>query len=473
MANPNPSIQHEEYKERAPQWKKCRDCIEGEDAVHEAGKSYLPMLTGQSADEYKAYVGRTPFYNATGRTIDGLVGMVFRKAPQVTRPAALDDYIADMTLTGCSFNEYAEDKTREVLSVYRVGVLVEYPRLALDSKDMTLAKFSEMNIRPYCTTYKAETIVNWRVARINNVMQPIMISLKEEAIEYKDAFESEEIEQYRVLLIENGIYTQRIYRKNKEGEWDQFGGAIIPLMKGLPLNYIPFVFFGANNNGHELDVPPLYDLVSLNISHYRTSADLEHGAHFTGLPTAVISGYQPATNDQGVVTEKFSIGSSTAWVFPQPDAKAFYLEFTGQGLDSLVNLKKEKEAAMAALGARMLAPEKQGVEAGNTVRMRHSGEGAVLSSIVNNVSAGMKRILEIMAEWSGVSGEITVDINKDFIESTLTAQEILAYVQAWQAGALPKIELFHNLKNGEAIRAETTYENYVEELSAEPPTLVN
>lgn len=466
----NPSIQHEEYRERAPQWKKCRDCIEGEDAVHEAGKSYLPMLTGQSADEYKAYVHRTPFYNAVGRTIDGLTGMVFRKAPQVTVPTALEDYLADMTLTGCSFNEYAEDKTREVLSVYRVGVLVEYP--AITEKPVSLAQASAQNLRPYCTTYKAETITNWRVARVNNVMQPIMISLKEEAIEYKDAFESEEIEQYRVLLLTEIGYIQQIYRKNDKNEWVQFGDDIVPLMNNKPLSYIPFVFFGANNNGHELDVPPLYDLVSLNLSHYRTSADLEHGAHFTGLPTAVISGYQPATNDQGVVTEKFSIGSSTAWVFPQPDAKAFYLEFTGQGLDSLVSLKKEKEQAMAALGARMLAPEKQGVEAGNTVRMRHSGEGAVLSSIVNNVSAGMKRILEIMAEWSGVSGEITVELNKDFIESTLTAQEILAYVQAWQAGALPKIELFHNLKNGEAIRAETTFDQYQTDLETEPPTLV-
>lgn len=465
----NPSIQHEEYKERIPQWDKCRDCINGQDAVHKAGANYLPALTGQSADEYKAYVTRTPYYNATGRTIDGLVGMIFRKAPQITRPAALDDFIADMTLTGCDFDEYAEEMSREVISVYRVGVLVEYP--SITAKPDNLAQATAQNLRPYCTTYKAETIVNWRIARVNNVMQPIMISLKEEAIEYKDTFESVEIDQYRVLLLTETGYIQQIYRLNDRKEWVQFGNDIVPLMNNKPLSYIPFVFFGANNNGHELDVPPLYDLVTLNLSHYRTSADLEHGAHFTGLPTAVISGYQPTTNDQGVVTEKFAIGSSSAWVFPQPDAKASYLEFTGQGLGALVNLKKEKEAAMAALGARMLAPEKSGVEAGNTVRMRHSGEGAVLSSIVNNVAAGMQRILAIMAEWSGIDGEIVVLLNKDFVDSTLTAQDILAYVQAWQAGALPKEELFHNLKNGEVIRAETTFEEYDSALETATPTL--
>lgn len=461
----NPSIQHEEYKERAPQWKKCRDCVEGEDAVHHGGESYLPKLTGQSADEYKAYVSRTPFYNAVGRTIDGLTGMIFRKSPQVTVPAALNDYLADMTLTNCDFDEYAEELSREVLSVYRVGVLVEYPVITEQPKSM--AQASAQNLRPYCTTYKAESIVNWRVSRINNVMQPVMVSLKEEVVEYKDDFESDEVCQYRVLLLVNGSYIQRIYRENDKGEWEQVGNDIQPLMNGSPLTYIPFVFFGANNNNHELDVPPLYDLVSLNLSHYRTSADLEHGAHFTGLPTAVISGYQVDTTKN----EKFSIGSATAWVFTAPEAKATYLEFTGQGLDSLVSLKKEKESAMAALGARMLAPEKQGVEATNTVRMRHSGEGAVLSSIVNNVSAGLKRVLEIMAQWSNGDGDIEVAMNKDFIEGSLTAQEILAYVQAWQSGALPKEELFTVLKAGEAIRAETTFEEYDSALEIATPVL--
>lgn len=458
-----PQTLHSEYAEHSPEWVKCRDAIEGQDAIHKAGDSYLPKLTGQTPQDYKAYVTRTPFFNATGRTIDGLVGMVFRKAPIVTVPSAIESYLDDMTLTECSINEFAENITREVLSVGRIGVLVEYP--AVTEAPINQAQASARNLRPYCTTYSAEAITNWRVTRINNVMQPVMIALNESVTEYADEFESSKVHQIRALLLENGVYIQRIYRKDsKDSAWKQYGDDIIPLMNGSPLGYIPFVFFNANSNTDEINTPPLYDLVNMNLSHYRTSADLEHGAHFTGLPTAVVSGYQ--VTEAG---EKFSIGSATAWVFPQAEAKAYYLEFSGQGLGALEKLKKEKEAAMAALGARMLTPEKAQAEAFNTVKMRHSGEGAVLSSVVNMVNAGLIRVLSIMAQWSGVDGEIAVEMNKDFVDTTMTAQDIVAHVQAWQSGAVPKEELFHNLKNGEVIRSSTTYDEYLAMGEAEQP----
>jgi hypothetical protein len=79
-----------------------------------------------------------------------------------------------------------------------------------------------------------------------------------------------------------------------------------------------------------IDEPPLIDLVDANLALYGINADYRHGLHFTGLPTPVVSGYQPQKDG-----EKFYIGSTSAWVFPDPQAKAVFLEFTGQGLDAL------------------------------------------------------------------------------------------------------------------------------------------
>lgn len=457
-----PDILHTDYAKYSGQWEKCRDAIAGQDAIHDAGEKYLPSLIGQTAKEYRAYVMRTPFFNATGRTIDGLVGMVFRKSPSVSVPTAIEAYLEDMTLTGIGINEFAETITREVLSVGRVGVLVEYP--SITEQPLNRAQASALNLRPYCTTYTAESIRNWRVTRINNVMQPVMIALDEVVTEYVNEFESVAVNQIRALLLEDGAYIQRLYRRDsKDSQWKQYGNDIIPLMNGAPLSYIPFVFINSNGNTAEVATPPLYDLVNMNISHYMTSADLEHGAHFTGLPTAVVSGYQVAEG------ERFSIGSATAWVFPQPEAKAYYLEFDGQGLGVLENREKKKEASMAALGARLLTPEKAQAEAAETVRMRHSGEGAVLSSIVNMVGAGLHKALSIMAQWSGVDGDISVDMNKDFVDTTMTAQDIVAQVQAWQSGAIPREELYHNLKNGEVIRSTTTYDDYLSMVESEAP----
>lgn len=459
-----PDTPHSEYAAAQTRWAKCRDAIDGEDAVHGSGETYLPKLKEQSATDYSAYVMRTPFYNATARTIDGLVGMIFRKNPDVTAPAALDAIRADMTLTDSDIDELAEVIAREVIGVGRLGILVEYPQEI--EGPMTQAQASALNRRPYCTTYKTECILNWRAERVNNAMQPVMITLMECVTEWSNEFESSTVEQVRALLLEQGGYVQRVYRqiKNSKG-WEQFGPDIVPLMNGSPLTYIPFMFFGPSHNGVGVQKSPVYDLVTLNLSHYRSTADLEHGAHFTGLPTAVVSGYTAAEN------EKLAIGSSSAWVFPDPAAKASYLEFTGQGLGALENRLLEKEKGMAAIGARMLAPEKAKAEAARTVQIRHSGEGAVLSTISSMIGSGLTRVLRIMADWSGESAEVKVVLNKDFIDTTMTAQDVAGLVSAWQSGSISYSTLFWNLKQGELIPAERTMEEEQAELEVQGPAL--
>jgi hypothetical protein len=460
-----PDTQHSEYSNALPRWTKCRDAIDGEDAVHKAGEKYLPKLKEQTPDDYKAYVQRTPFYNATARTIDGLVGMLFRKDPVVTIPAAMKSIFDDMTLTNCDFNELAEVVSREVIGLGRVGLLVEYPKVI--EGPITLAQAAAQNLRPYTSTYKAETILNWRAERINNAMQPVMITLSESVTEWTSTFESKQIVQVRALLLEEGRYLQRIYRKTEKGEWEQFETDIVPLMNGKPLPYIPFVFFGPAHNDVTVQKPPVYDLVTLNLSHYRTTADLEHGAHFTGLPTPVVTGYEVNA------TEKLSIGSSTAWVFPNPEADARYLEFTGQGLGALEKRLLAKEAGMAAIGARMLTPEKASAEAAKTVQLRHAGEGAVLSAIGDMIEHGFDRILQIMADWEGIKVEVKTEFNDDFIDTVMTAQDVLALVEAWQAGAISFDSLFWNLKQGELVEGEKTVEEEQAAIKSNPaPQLV-
>lgn len=459
-----PNTKHDEYEKHYPEWEVMEDVLEGEDSVHEEGEKYLPRLTGQTNQEYASYVMRAPFYNATSRTVDGLIGMIFRKAPTIVSPAGMEDIVNDMTLDNTGLDELAEQLTRELVGIGRVGILVEYPRV--ENNPTTLAEVAAQNLRPYVTKYEAEQIINWRMERINNVMQPVMIALEEEICEYKNEFESEEIEQIRVLILRNGVYQQEVYRKVKsdQDEWYLFE-TIVPMMRGQTLSAIPFICMNARGVYMSPDKPPMYDLATLNLSHYRTTADLEHGAHFTGLPTAVVSGYTKESE-----SDVFRIGSSTAWIFPDPSANAKYLEFTGQGLDTLRNIKKDKEDNLAILGARMLAPEKKQSEAADTVRMRHAGDGAILSAITNAVSQGLNKALEIMASWEGTE-PATIQLNEDYLDQPLSAQDLQALVQAWQQGAISDETLFYNLKVGEVMDEMTTFEEEQSRIANQPPRL--
>jgi hypothetical protein len=453
---------HKDYLKLSPIWERCEDAVKGQDAIHDAGEKYLPRLKDQTDDEYKAYKGRATFFNATGRTVDGLVGMVTRKAPVIEAVAGFNAYSNDVDLQGSTINEMIEHILREVIITNRFGCLVEYPQGVVSA---TKAQVEKLNIRPYITTYDADDILDWRLERVNNVMQPVYITLQECA-EVMEGDELKEIPQIRALHLEKNVYLQRIWQKPKDKDWVQVD-EITPLMNGKPLNYIPFVLFGQAKKAFKSDLPIIYDLVNVNIAHCRVTADYEHGCHFTGLPTPVISGYRPNEKNP----EKFYIGSTAAWVFPDKDAKAQYLEFSGQGLDSLVKNLESKEKQMAVLGAKIIEQQKSGVEAENTIRLRASGENSALANIAGLVSKQLTKLFTIMGEWAGI-GAVTVSLNKDYYPVSLSADDIIKLVQAWQGGGISKHTLRFNLREGEVYPDGWTDDDEEEALDNALPNLV-
>lgn len=457
-----PDYIHPEYTAMAPKWKRCRDVAAGQDAIHAAGEEYLPSLSEQTPAEYLAYKKRTPFYGAGYRTLAGLVGMVFRKDPHIDIPAAMQAYADDVTLSGVSLNGLARQIVNEVQEVGRCGVLVEFPKVEKEEQPTNLAAAMASNLRPYASMYKAESIINWRIERVNNKMIPTLVVLHEQH-EEKGQFETKYTDQLRVLTLENGFYEVRLFRKI-ENEYQLVEG-FTPLMNGKQMAEIPFFAFGPDVLSLQCQIPPLIDLFDLNLSHYRTSADLEHGAHFTGLPTPFIAGVTLGDN------ETISIGSTRAIVSSDPQATASYLEFTGQGLGALEKLLDRKEDQMAAIGARMLAPEKEGVEAAGTLQMRSNGESSVLAGQALLVSMGIEGMLETMREWAGIAGKCEYRLSTDYLPAKMTAPELTALVTSWQSGAISKRVLFENLQQGEIISAETTYEDEEEALALEGPVL--
>src|SRR5712664_3216118 len=77
---------HPDYDASLSDWLRARDVLAGEDAVKSAGEKYLPRLDSQSDEEFLAYRKRASFFNATARSAEGFVGLVFRRAPFVRIP---------------------------------------------------------------------------------------------------------------------------------------------------------------------------------------------------------------------------------------------------------------------------------------------------------------------------------------------------------------------------------------------------
>jgi hypothetical protein len=84
-----------EFKQASINWEKMRDVCAGAEIIKSKGNQYLPFLdpTDKSERNKKRnqdYVSRAVFYNITGHSKIGLIGMAFRKDPVVSVPDKLD-----------------------------------------------------------------------------------------------------------------------------------------------------------------------------------------------------------------------------------------------------------------------------------------------------------------------------------------------------------------------------------------------
>ncbi len=460
-----------EYAAALPWWKRCRDVIEGEDAVKARGTEYLPKLPEQESSEYEAYKMRAVFYNGTARTQSALVGTVFRKDPTVNLPerlkTKLQPHLEDVTLDSTPLDQFSSLLFADILAAGRHGVLI----------DMQGEDVLEKDRRPYWVGYTAEQIINWQESRLNGSTVLSLVILKECVETMKEDYSYTSVDQWRVLElkdIEAGLpkYTVTLYRKNERNEIRVFQDPITPVRRGQPIPFIPFVVFNATSLRARVEKPPMLDLVDMNLSHYRTSADHEHGLHWTALPTPWVVG-SPA---EGALR----IGSGVVWQLDGPDAKAGMLEFTGKGIQSVRDNLTMKEERMAVLGARMIEGGTKQAETAEAVRSRHAGTHAVLKTIATTTSTGLTKALRYHSWWMGATDDpndaaISIALNKEFYDQRMSADDVKTALLAVQAGQMSFETFWFLMSRGDWTRPDVTAEEEKQqidsELPEEPPAL--
>jgi hypothetical protein len=450
---------HPDFEKIQDQWKRCRDAIDGEDAIKAAGVRYLPRPSGHDDAQYAAYVNRAYWYNATERALDGFHGMIFKKDPVIDVPPAIESYIDTIDVLGNSFQTFAQLVVKEVLSVGRVGILVDFPRVDFTEVG-NQAEFERLGLRPYTVLFRAENITNWRTEIVNGRRTLTMVVLY---TPYErptdDPFYYEVVPSYRVLRLVDGVYTI--------DQWDRVDKAYVlvdsnvPRVNGRPWTEIPFQFINADHLLPDICKPPLINLINLNVALYRTTADLENGAHWTGVPTAVISGLSP---DQNEVV----LGAEEALILPI-GGEASFLEFTGSGLAALEQRGQVKEQEMARIALRILATDKKAAEAADTEAIRREGENSVLASIAYRTGRGLSNVMNYICAWVNAPGEAVVELNTEYSATSIDAQLLTAYLNGWQTGAYTHRDLFRLLQRAGIIDEDRVFEDLKDEVDDENP----
>jgi hypothetical protein len=484
-------------------WQTMRDVINGSRAVKAAGSRYLPMLTRQNRVDYENYKLRADFFAATARASMAMIGFLFRKPPVLNYEKNDQGLIAfekDATLTGKSFYDLIKDCSQELVDVGRCGVWVDW---------------SDEENRPFALMYEPQDIINWQYTRIGGRTLLTRVVLHEHvpvdddspaADEYVQAY----LDQWREITLEDdGTVKVTVWRKREQkpqpeyprmaigsvgGYWGSMrqlfgtgtgvmggqglqGGmqtfdvieTYFPTRGGVNLDRILFTFFGTDGPYPEISKPPLYAMADINLSHYRTSADLENARHFVGVPTPWAAGFT-----QDGKPAALTLGSSQVWVTSEVNAKCGFLQMSDNfkplqgGLDAKRLQMSELGIEVITQGVAMRSPE-----AYATVALRISAQTSGLTAMARSLSQCLTDVFTHVAWYLGkgdtpedLAVDTNVQMNLDFMAETLQAADLTTLVSAFLQGGISFSTLFYNLQQGEIIEEGISQEEEIARIKA-------
>lgn len=465
MATPNVSFMRTELVRFIKEYYEIRDCLLGQSRIKEKGEAYLPMPDSHLKNckdngkavlaRYKAYVARAVFYNVSRRTMSGLLGQVFMRDPEIKIPEAMKPIVEDATGSGIDLTQQSKKLLSLVLAYSRAGVFIDYPNT--DSQGgVTLEQLRDGNIRPTINVYSPMNIVNWRVTKVGAKELLSLVVIYEGWPYEDDGFEIKYCPQYTVLKLDgNGNYVIEKWRQEHPSNYNEmeikqasdFVKQEVYKPKGPdgePLKQIPFSFVGSENNDANVDAPNFYDLASLNIAHYRNSADYEEAVYMLGQPTPVLTGL----NDEWLKEQlKGVVNFGSRGGIPLPvggDAKLLQAQENTMMKEAM----EAKERQMVALGAK-LVEQKTVQRTATETKIEATSEGSILSSSANNVSSAIEFALDWCAKFMGISEpQIMFKLNTSFDINQMTPEQQRMYIESWQKGATTWDEMRTGLRQG-------------------------
>lgn len=453
---------HRDYAANAPKWKKVRDVLAANCT------SYLRNVGASEPDETYArqrqgeYADGAVFYNFTKRTLSGMVGAVTRKPPEIELPRELEYLLTNSDGAGLGLESQSQDALREIDAIGRGGLLVDAP----DAAAATKAEQNAGKLNPRIQFYTAENIVNWRKQKHGSTQVLSMVVLRE-AYEYVNAaneFQQLCGEVYRVLELVDGLYQQRIFTFDNQGAFIGEPQVITPNRAGKRMDYIPFVFIGADNNDDTVDPAPLDTLADINIGHYRNSADVEESAFVCSQPTLMV---YPGDNMSPQAFQELNpngirIGSRRGHNLGAGGASEL---LQAQPSNLARELMKDKEQQAVMVGAQLITPTAQ--ITAESARLQRSADTSIMATIAINVSMAYEQAIKWCAEMMGLSGDITFELNTELFLSMMTAQDRAQWLVDVNAGLLPATSYYAALRSAGV--TNWTDEEIADDLESQPP----
>lgn len=425
----------------------CRDVYDGPLKIREAGVRYLPMFPREDDAAYLDRLKTSVFYDAFGRTVNGLTGMVFRKPPKlsVDVPAPITALWENIDMMGTHGEVFARERHKDGEIDGHYIIFVDMQRVD-PATVRTRADRTRAGLRPYWIGIRKQDVLGYRSAVIDGRVLVTHFRYRTTQVEPDGEYGEKEVETVREynLTSEDGsrqvafiVWAKRQNEQGKE-EWveDESGT--------MSIDEIPVsVAYLGERVGMLESQPPHLPLALENIKHYQLVSDNDTCLHIASVPWPAFIGVDPEA--------EIAVGPNMGVKLPE-NASVAYVEPQGNGLVAMQERIQKSEYRMAILGLSMLMSESRAAETATSKRIDKSESDSALSSHARATQDALEEALRLTAKWLGISeGGGSVEINTDFDALPIDAQTITALANLVSIGRLTQETMWKILQRGEVL----------------------
>lgn len=461
-------FKHKEYRAHIESWNSIDDVVNKTNLDKHLRELNPSDTSGDNKARNKAYKMFAVFYNFTGYTLNGLVGELYSKSPDIELPAGLEYLNENSDGHGNSITQSSQATSRETTKKGRAGLFTSFPF----QTDAVSRADIQRGVRAIITPIDASRIINWEESTINGAHKLTLVVMSETMTVDSDGFGGEDELIYRELRIgdaqteagdiRTGVYIDRKWKLNKiDNKWEIFEEKIPLDGTGQPWDVLPFKFCGSQNNDSSVDNVNMDDLADINLAHYRNSADYEDSVWHSGQSQPWMSGVD---DNHLKILQNNDIYTGGRSLMPVPAGETFaYATAEPSPLVRQAMLDKIENAK--GLGARFIMPggvAKTAEQSGGENAVAHS----VLGLIGENVGQAYEDSIKFVGRYMNVDAEnVKFELNKEFVPTTATSADLKEMVAGWMSGAIPQSDYIRWMQSIDRIDPDKSLEDVNEELS--------
>lgn len=421
----SPSYECQSYRDQIDDVRLMRQVHGGTKSMRAEKEKYLPRHPMETVEKYKKRLSIAVAYNALRRTVDGLIGMIFRREPTVSEdmPGAMQDHADNIDLKGNNLPVFLRETGENALLDGHTWIHVESPRTDGVRTDR---EAEQAGIRPYWINVKKSQAINWRYEMRNGRPVLTLFVYREGAVDPDGEFGEKAVDRIRVLR--EGERAENGERTNVRGElWELQEDSegvkrwVLDVQYRVGVTEIPVVALYAEKTAEYESRPPLQDLAYEQIEHYRVRSDRQKSMTFSSIAVPWVFGTD-VTDKEG--NSKITWGADGMLLLNDPEASAGILESQGHGLEATKEELQEIKENMASLGLQMLV-RRTGArpETATSNLLDKSESDASLAAFALAIQDAANECLRIHASYeSTIQNPGSVVVNRDFHDQLMEPQ---------------------------------------------------